>query len=237
MMGVDNAITQDLLQDITDGGERVVHLQPHNGYIAHLSLYRFALGCCQGKHVLDAGSGTGYGAHFLASHGAEEVIGVDVSAKAVAFSQEHFSLPNLRYQVLDLYSLAIFADNTFDVIFSSNTLEHLADVASFLREACRVLRPDGVLIVAVLPIIHEPSRRDNINNPWHLNIWTPAQWQHVLGYYFGEIQGHRHQIDGPEPLNLLFGDGGLTPEQFLFPPFSAAEMTQHGTITAIFVAK
>src|SRR5262249_5774562 len=90
------------LEGVSDGRERVTHLFPNDCYVAHLSLYAFARPLVQGATVLDAGSGAGYGAAYLADHGARTVLAIDASAKAVAFSRHHFSRPNLRYEVMDL---------------------------------------------------------------------------------------------------------------------------------------
>src|SRR5262249_30988896 len=43
-----------------------------------------------------------------------------------------------------------FPDNHFDIVFSSNVLEHVRDVPTMLRETRRVLKNDGVAI-HVLP--------------------------------------------------------------------------------------
>lgn len=42
-----------------------------------------------------------------------------------------------------------FEDAQFDVVYSSHVLEHVNDEQQFLREAKRVLKPDGTLILGV----------------------------------------------------------------------------------------
>lgn len=226
--------------DVTDGGERVTHLYPNSCYYAHLSIYQFAIPYSQGRTVLDAGAGAGYGAHFLATHGAKQVTGVDASAKAVAFSREHFQHPNLTYQVMNLEELRGFDGDSFDLVFSSNTLEHLRSVPDFLRQVCDLLRGSGALIVAVPPILNEELRQANIDNPYHLNIWSPQQWQSVLRTYFESVRCFRHHFEAPG-VELDFSD---TPEttrvretDFSFLPTTVEEMYRFGCITAIFVAE
>lgn len=248
---------------ITANGERVIHLRPDSSYYAHLSLYRFALPWCQGKRVLDAGSGTGYGAAYLARSGARSVNGIDSSSTAVAFSRETFPHNNLYFHCMDLMNLAevmdaanpmdpigleaacSFADQTFDVIFSSNTLEHIAHVPAFLQSAWRLLQRDGVLIVAVPPITSDMLRGLNIDNPYHLNIWTPRQWYHVLADYFAtiDIYGHGYGRMGTTPdWSQPPEQTGLTEASFVFERLALDDLhytpgaTSEPTITAIFVA-
>ena len=128
---------------ITDDGERVSELQQDHSYFAHLSIYWFALRYCTGKTVLDAGSGTGYGSAYLAEHGAREVHGIDVSEKAVDYSEATFRLPNLSYRRMDLQEISGFPNHHFDVIFSSNVFEHVPDVTLLMFRARELVRSDG----------------------------------------------------------------------------------------------
>jgi hypothetical protein len=60
----------DCEECLTNAGERMI-VGNLWGYWAHLSIYRFAVPFAQGKRVLDAGSGSGYGSSYLARHGAK----------------------------------------------------------------------------------------------------------------------------------------------------------------------
>src|SRR5262245_1537807 len=113
------------LHEITDGGERVTHLRPNDCYYAHLSIYAFAVPFARGAAVLDAGCGTGYGSHYLAERGATSVTAVDASAKAIDFCRRTFARDNLDFRVLDLEKLDGLPVRHYDLIFSSNVLEHL----------------------------------------------------------------------------------------------------------------
>lgn len=92
--------------------------------------------------LLEIGAGSGWQAAELAARG------FDVSAIDVAAS----SIPTQpAWQVL-LYDGAHipFEDASFDVVFSSNTLEHIKHIDLFQNEIQRVLKSDG-LAVHVLP--------------------------------------------------------------------------------------
>lgn len=228
------------LVDITDNGERVTHLYPNDCYYAHLSLYEFAVPFVQSAVVLDAGSGTGYGAAHLADHGARFVYGIDASNKAVAFSHHHFPRPNLSFHTMSLEKIYGFREQQFDVVFCSNVLEHISDAPAFLRMIWRLLKPDGTFIVAVPPIINDAIRAQDLANPYHVNIWSPRQWSHVLSQYFAEVQAYQHWYDKPGvELNLLNAPGEtvVTEKDFIFPALPTDQLYHQPTITAIFAAR
>lgn len=231
---------QPEMADISDNGERVTHLYPNSSYQAHLSIYRFAAPYAQGADVLDAGSGSGYGSHYLALQGARSVAAIDISTKAVDFSRAHFQDANLHFQAMDLERIEGFADQSFDLIFSSNTLEHVYRVDRFLLSAQKLLRANGVFILAVPPIYNAESRAANLANPYHLNIWSPRQWLHVLGSYFEQVECVRHHLDTHGRLPS-FADTPETcqfrTEEFVFLPSSVDELCNIGALTAIFVAR
>ena len=233
------ALEQEILQ-VSAGGERVTHLWPDGCYLAHLSIYRFALQFIQGAVVLDMGSGAGYGSAYLAESGAAFVEGVDVSDEAVAFSQHHFVLDNLHYQVMDLQHAVGFKDKVFDIVFSSNTFEHVPNVLASLREAWRLMKPGGCFILAVPPITDESLKKMNVSNPYHLHIWSPRQWYHILGLFFNEVQPYTHVFAKSESLPDFAApeETDFSEKDFVFEPLSSVEEMYHiPTMTAIFVAR
>jgi SAM-dependent methyltransferase len=226
--------------EISGTGERVSHLYPNDVYYAHLSIYLFALQFCHGKTVLDAGSGAGYGSAYLVENGAHSVDAFDIEEKAVSFSRHHFSRSNLTYHVMSIEKITGFPKQHFDVVFSSNALEHVPNVLPFFRSSWELLKPDGTLIIAVPPIVNDLLRQSNLDNPYHLNIWSPHQWFHVLNLFFSEIQPYLHRL-GKSGLELNFAN---TPEQthinetdFIFEPISVDDFYRHNTLTAIFIAQ
>lgn len=89
--------------------------------------------------VLEIGGGSGFQAKLLAEWGFE-VASIDVAP------EEQSCFP---VQLYDGRTIP-FAGATFDVVFSSNVLEHVEDVNALLEEATRVLKPGG-LMVHILP--------------------------------------------------------------------------------------
>jgi len=93
-----------------------------------------------GSRVLELGGGCGYQAKLIAECGVS-VESIDVSPCA-----------NESYYPVRLYDgkHIPFPDESFDIVFSSNVLEHIPDLQHMLAELHRVMRPNG-LAVHILP--------------------------------------------------------------------------------------
>jgi 2-polyprenyl-3-methyl-5-hydroxy-6-metoxy-1,4-benzoquinol methylase len=224
------------LDEITDKGERVVHLQMDEGFYDHLSIYHFASQYCKGRTVLDAGSGTGYGSAYLADQGAAHVYGIDISPKAIAFSQTHFRRPNLQFDIVNLEHISGFPCHSFDVITSSNALEHLSNISAFLRTAWELLNPQGMMIVGVPPITDDFLFATNIANPYHLNIWSPSQWTAVFRRYFGQTTYFTHnRIKPPQVASNTDEPWDPSKTEYVFDAIPFDQMLTTHTVTSIFV--
>lgn len=101
-----------------------------------------------GARVLEIGCGTGAVTRTLATWpGVAEAIGVDPSPTFVARARELAQgLSTLTFGVADGRSLS-FADAAFDAVVLHTTLCHVPEPDAMLREAVRVLRPAGCLVV------------------------------------------------------------------------------------------
>lgn len=108
------------------------------------------LGSVEGKEVLDAGCGEGYNTRLLAQAGAR-ITGVDISRKMVdsAREEERRRPLGIRYEVTSFADLSPFEDGSFDLVVSFMALMDGPDYAGALREALRVLRPEGELVFSI----------------------------------------------------------------------------------------
>jgi len=102
------------------------------------------LGSGDGARVLDVGCGTGLFLRLARQRGAA-VAGVDASAASIELARER--LPEADLACEDPESLP-FPDGSFDVVTAFDAFQRAADPGGALREAVRVSRPGGALVLA-----------------------------------------------------------------------------------------
>jgi tocopherol O-methyltransferase len=104
-----------------------------------------------GERVLDAGCGVGGSSIFLAKRYQCEVTGVTLSDKQVQTATENALAAGVshivRFEKMD-YTATRFPDDHFDVIWGIESICHAQDKRDFIREAARILKPKGRLIIA-----------------------------------------------------------------------------------------
>jgi 2-polyprenyl-3-methyl-5-hydroxy-6-metoxy-1,4-benzoquinol methylase len=101
-----------------------------------------------GKRVLEVACGRGGFAKLLASQGAC-TFGADFSYTALEIAQKRAhsngaGSSQVHFAEADAQNLP-YASNSFDVVVSCETIEHLPDPLSALQEMARVCRPGGLL--------------------------------------------------------------------------------------------
>jgi len=92
--------------------------------------------------VLDVGCGAGFLSNRLALAGMN-VDGIDTSRESLAVARNYDETGRVRYTYGDALRLP-YADASFDVVCAMDFLEHVEEPARVVREAARVLRPDGM---------------------------------------------------------------------------------------------
>lgn len=158
---------------------------PGEIWYEHWHRYHFAAPLTQGARVLDVACGSGYGSALLAQHAAQ-VTGVDISAEAIAHARASYgAIANLQFREGDCTTLP-FADASFDVVVSFETIEHIAAQERFLDEVRRVLTPDGLLALSC-PNKREYSEARGIVNPYHVRELYRHELAQMLAPRFGAI--------------------------------------------------
>ncbi|MGZ5415468.1 MAG: class I SAM-dependent methyltransferase [Aeromicrobium sp.] len=146
-------------------GERTVPGIWHENYWfrRHEVVYLHLAGLVAGKDVLEAGCGEGYGAHLLATR-ASSLHALDYDEYATGHVHAAYpDIPVLRGNLVQLP----FADASFDVVVSLQTIEHLWNQEAFLAECLRVLRPGGTIVVSTPNTLTFPP--GNIYHPKELD--------------------------------------------------------------------
>jgi len=136
-----------------------------------------------GEKTLDLGCGTGHTALAFAARGAE-VEALDLTAEMLAqgrrMAQER-GLANVRFREGDAADLP-FADAAFDVVTSRLSAHHFARPEAVVREAARVLRPGGRLLLVDSVAPADPAQDTFLNavellrDPSHVRDHTVDQW-------------------------------------------------------------
>ena len=103
------------------------------------------LGIGTGQRVLEVGCGSGVFLRAAADRGAH-VTGLDASEALIALARAR--VPEADLTVGDLQFLP-YADDSFDVVAGFNSFFFAADMVAALREARRVARPGGSVVIQV----------------------------------------------------------------------------------------
>jgi phosphatidylethanolamine/phosphatidyl-N-methylethanolamine N-methyltransferase len=97
--------------------------------------------------VLELGVGTGMALRAYPRHC--EVTGVDLAPDMLELAQERIRRHGWRHiNVLEMDAMALdFEDSSFDYVMAFHVVSVVPDASRFMREAQRVCRPDGKIVV------------------------------------------------------------------------------------------
>jgi SAM-dependent methyltransferase len=147
-------------------------------------------GVRSGDRVLDLGSGTGTFTDWLARIGAAPV-GAEVAEAAVRRARA--AHPELEFLRVPIDGPLPFEDTSFDVVWATEVIEHVADTGRWLSEVRRVLKPAGLLLLTTpshgtLRVALAGIERFSQPLGDHLHLYTRASLTRLLGEFgFGEI--------------------------------------------------
>ena len=150
----------------------------------HLNRYLIAKPYVCGKRVLDVACGEGYGSRLLKEWGAAEVIGLDISEEAVGTATRLFGCEGVHFYKHTVEQLP-FEDDSFDLVVSFETVEHLDHPEQFLKEIARVVRFNGEVILSC-PNDHIYAEQvTDFDNPYHKRRWTFFEFKEFAETYLG----------------------------------------------------
>lgn len=171
------------MDELQSTGERMIPEGADAGtFWEHLYRYKFASRFIRGKKVLDIASGEGYGAAALDRARASQVLGVDIAPEVCAFAHEKYGLKTCTGSGLSIP----IADDSFDVVVSFETIEHVDTPEAFLVECKRVLKKGGVLILST-PNIDVYSNGKPPWNPFHKKELKQDEFFDLVASHFRKI--------------------------------------------------
>ena len=180
--------------------------------VEHKQRYEWAAKYCIGQKVLDVACGIGYGSEILRASGATKVIGVDIEVAAISNGNENQAL----FTNADACKLP-FADRSFDVIVSFETIEHVKEPEALLREFTRVLKRGGVCICSSPNRDFQPYSGQKEVNPFHISEMNYSEFEQLFTRYFSvsERYSQTHSENYIRHLELLRElDARLKPIRF-----------------------
>ncbi len=121
-----------------------------------------------GKTALDVGCGGGILAEEFAAAGFK-VTGIDPSENSLHTAREHAKLNGLDIDYLQGTGENLqFADNSFDVVYCCDVLEHVRDLPKCISEIVRVLKPGGAFF-------YDTFNRNPLSKLIVIKIWQ--EWK------------------------------------------------------------
>lgn len=117
------------------------------------------------ERALNLGTGEGDYDRMLAGF-ATDMVGCDVNEEDIRYAAElNKDVANLRYETNNALALT-YPTGHFDLVVSSEVIEHVGDPATMVREIARVLAPGGWAVLT-FPSREFPFSYDPINRIWH----------------------------------------------------------------------
>jgi ubiquinone/menaquinone biosynthesis C-methylase UbiE len=148
------------------------------------------------RSLLDLGTGTGRILELFSSE-IERGLGVDLSREMLAVARsrlDHAGIRNCSVRQGDIFDLSVPRDS-FDVVIIHQVLHFLDDGGRAIREAARVLRPEGRILVVDFAL-HELEflREEYAHRRLGFAPEAVTQWMEQAG-----LEGVVHKSLAPEP--------------------------------------
>jgi 2-polyprenyl-3-methyl-5-hydroxy-6-metoxy-1,4-benzoquinol methylase len=149
----------------------------------HYDRYQTAAPYVSEKQVLDIACGAGYGSQMLSQAGAKSIIGVDVCDQTIDYAQKNYQSPGVTFICANAEEFTW--PESFDVVISFETIEHLHQPAQFLDRLHSLLVPGGSLLLSV------PLGETSHFDPYHLHAFSQDEVLSLLENAGFEVESYR----------------------------------------------
>ena len=157
----------------------------------------------KGDKVLDLGCGNGYYPYLLSRIPLNlKITGIDSHLNAIEDAKRDVGEKNAKFIIGNAEKLP-FPENSFDKIVMSEIIEHVRDDIMVLKEARRVLKPGGILVLTT----------PNKNYPF---LWDPINWFlehffnfHIKSGFFSGIWNQHIKLYKPEEIGKRLEEVGF----------------------------
>lgn len=138
------------------------------------------------KFILDMPCGRGFYLNMMRYVSNATIIGAELEWDVIKKAQANVGHLGVPLHNANLYHLP-YADNSFDAVILSEILEHVDDDVAGLREAYRVLKPNGIVAVTV-PHANYPFWWDPINKTLETLFNTHIQHGTFAGLWANHVR-------------------------------------------------
>lgn len=187
--------------DFLDAHFKKINKEKNNRFQVSMSLIP------QNKYILDYGCGWGHYAVEMAKKN-NKVEAIDFPNEIEICTLYWKNQPNINFSTKKIQD---FADETFDIVVSSQVIEHVHNPGTYLSEINRVLKTEGSLVIS-LP---------NIINPRyvipHFNPKYEKRLKEISGIMLNNYDKGNHHINSWDPRHFvtLLASVGFKLEKYL----------------------
>lgn len=149
----------------------------------------------EGNRILDFGCWKGSQTFTIGQLGCDEVIGIDSRKSDIEIANDFFKLPNIKYEVRDIFTNP-FPSDYFDCVVFTEVIEHVENPIKYLKEFWRILKPGGFLILSTpnatslknifyaLSYRKKTKRKKIINEITNEPLQTGTHLEHIFNWDF-----------------------------------------------------
>jgi 2-polyprenyl-3-methyl-5-hydroxy-6-metoxy-1,4-benzoquinol methylase len=151
-----------------------------------------------GKDAIDVGCGGGFVAESMRRFGARAT-GLDISPGSIAYAKDAF--PRVRF-FEETFETFLARGETFDFIHSSEVIEHIGEVKTYMSFLAGIARP-GARVFITTPDIAHPTVPEDVTSwdmfspPRHVQLFTQATLTRLFDAYGFDIVKRYYKKNAP----------------------------------------